>query len=185
VLGTFSKPGGTVKYSANTRSLIVTLVALGCCIGAIFTPFGTAQAAAPGYKVSMIKSAAEDAREAVENGEAPQQDCTMVSMQGKSIIKDHSDDAEAVSVATEAMEACSFEIPVAYFGMVLDTVQKQLEADPDDVNPCNDFTSEFTVYFSIAASPPPGAADSEERVKAALSERAKEVCPFSASMMGF
>ena len=174
-----------MRYSANTRSLFITLLLLGCYTGAIFTPLGTARAAAPGYKVNMVKSAAEDAREAVQNGEAPQQDCTMVSMQGKSIITDHADDVEAVSVAAEAMEACSFEIPVAYFGRVLDTVQKQLEADPDDINPCNDFTSEFTVYFSVAASPPPGAADSEERVKAALSERAKEVCPFSAGMMGF
>lgn len=174
-----------MKYSIQTRRLLITLVFLGCGMGALLIPDSTAQAAAPGYKVRIVQGSAEDAREAVKNGETPEQDCTMVSMQGRSIITDHLDDDEAVAVATVAMEACSFELPVAFFGMMLDTVQEQLEASPDDPNPCNDFISAFTVYFAIAASPPPGAADSEERVKAALSKRAHEVCPFSAAMMRF
>ena len=109
----------------------------------------------------------------------------MVSMQGKSIIADYADDSVAVSAATEAMEVCSFEVPVAYFGMLLDRTQKLLEDSSDDPNFCNDFTSEWAVYFNSAASAPPGADDSETRVKAALSERANEVCPFAAGMMRF
>lgn len=169
----------------TTHRLGFVSVLLGCGMVAMTAPEHTAQAAAPGYKVRMISSAAEDAREVVENGETPQQDCTMVSMQGKSVIEDHPDDESAVAVASEAMEACSFELPVAYFDMKLGTVQEQLAASPESPLPCNDFISEFAVYFSVAGKAPPNAADPEDRVKAALSERAREVCPFAAGMMGF
>jgi len=152
---------------------------------AIMAPEHAAHVAAPGYKIRMISGAAEEAREAVENGETPQQDCTMVSMQGKSVIESHPNDENAVAVASEAMEACSFELPVAYFAMKLDTVQEQLAVAPESPLPCNDFASEFTVYFSVAGKAPPNAADPEEWVKATLSERAHEVCPFAAGMMGF
>lgn len=174
-----------MRYSMQTGRLLITLVFLGCGMAALLIPDSTAQAAAPGYKVRIVQGGAEDAREAVKNGETPQQDCTMVSMQGKSIITDHADDDEAVGAATAAMEACSFELPVAFFGMMLDSVQERLEGKPDDPTPCNDFIRAFTVYFAIAASPPPGAADSQERVKAALSTQAHEVCPFLAAMMRF
>ena len=70
LLGTTTKPGGNMMFSTNTPKLVMTLVILGCSAGAIFAPVGTAQAAAPGYKVNMIKSSAESAREAVQNGGA-------------------------------------------------------------------------------------------------------------------
>ena len=142
-------------------------------------------AAAPGYKVSMVNSAVSGARESVENGENPQQDCTMVSMQAKSIITDHADDTEAVAVAVAAMEVCGVELPVTYFGNKLDAVQAALSKNPEAPEPCNDFVSDFTVYFATGGSALPGGADPEEQVKAALSERMHEVCPFAAGMMKF
>ena len=142
-------------------------------------------AAAPGYKVSMVNSAVSGARESVENGENPQQDCTMVSMQGKSIINDHPDDTEAVAVAEAAMEVCGVELPIAYFGNKLDAVQAALSKNPEAPEPCNDFVSDFTVYFATGGAALPGGVDPEEQVKAALSERMHEVCPFVAGMMKF
>ena len=174
-----------MMFSMRSYKFVTTLVSLICGIGILLLPDYAAATPAPGYKVRMVQSSAESARKAVTKGESPEQDCTMVSMQGKSIISSHADDEVAVAAASEAMEVCSFEVPVAWFGTMLDTVQEQLKGKPDDPNPCNDFVSAFTVYFNIAASPPPGATDSEERVKAALSEKANEVCPFSAGMMGF
>jgi hypothetical protein len=174
-----------MTHSITTRSLIFVSFLLGCGILAILVPGRDVLAAAPGYKVRMVSNAADDAREAVENGESPQKDCAMVSMQGKSIMEDHPDDKSAAEMAAEALEACNFELPVAYFRVKLDTVQKQLTASPDDPLPCNHFVREFTVYFSVASSAPAGADDPEERVKAALSERMREVCPFSAGMMRF
>jgi hypothetical protein len=174
-----------MMYSTKSHKLVTTLVFIGYGLGILALPDYAAATPAPSYKISMVKRSAESARTALKNGTSPDQDCTMVSMQGKSIITSHADDKEAVAVASEAMEICSFEVPVAYFGTMLDTVQEQLKGDPDDPNPCNDFVSAFVVYFNIAASPPPGAADSEARVKAALSDKAKEVCPLAAGMMKF
>ena len=153
---------------------------------ALMAPLQNAEAAAaPGYKVSIVNSAVSGARESVENGENPQQDCTMVSMQGKSIINDHPDDTEAVAVAVAAMEVCGVELPIAYFGNKLDAVQAALSENPDAPGPCNDFVSDFTVYFATGGAALPGGTSPEEQVKAALSERMHEVCPFAAGMMKF
>ena len=163
----------------NTSNLIHTLSAMLVFV-AVY-----AQAQAPGYKVSMVKSSSKSALAAVENGESPDQDCAMVKMQGQSIIKDHPDDTDAVVAATEAIEVCNFDVPVAHFGAMLDSVEEQLKDAPDDPIPCNDFVSAWAIYFSTSAGAAPGGEDPEERVKAALSERAHEVCPFSAGMMKF
>jgi hypothetical protein len=147
---------------------------------------------APGYKVSMIESAAEDAREAVVAGESPQQDCTMVSMQSGSILEQHADDAAAVAVAAEALEVCGYEVAVPYFDRLLDDTAAALAEDPESPHPCNDFVSEFTVYFALVKDGPERLGEDgnplptgEQRTTAALSEKATAVCPFAAAMMGF
>jgi hypothetical protein len=155
-------------------------------------PQGSAQAAAPGYKVSMIKMSANNARKKVEEGKSPQQDCTMVSMQGKDIIKNYSDDEKAMEVAIETMEICGFEVPVAYFHKYLDTVESKLAETPDSPTPCQDFVTEFAMFFTLIkdgperknadGTPVPPA---EDRVKAELSERVKKSCPLAAGMMRF
>lgn len=155
-------------------------------------PQRSAQAAAPGYKVRLVESSAEDAREAVAKGESPRQDCTMVSMQSKDIMKDHSDDEKAMEVVAKAMEICGFEVPAAYFNKYLDTVESKLAETPDSATPCSEFAREFSMFFTLVGDGPArNNADgtpvppAEGRVKAALSERAKQLCPFAAGMMRF
>ncbi len=48
--------------------------------------------------------------------------------------------------------------------------------------PCNSIVREFTVYVRAAGKAAPDSADPEERVEAALAERAREVCPFAAKL---
>lgn len=147
---------------------------------------------APGYKVSMIESAAEDAREAVAAGESPQQDCTMVSMQGGSILEQHADDTAAVAVAAEALEVCGYEVAVPYFDGLLDIAAAALAEDPESPQPCQDFVREFSTYFALVKNGPERLAEdgtpvppAKDRVGAAIAAKATAVCPFAAAMMGF
>ncbi|MDP6951235.1 MAG: hypothetical protein QGF53_00600 [Alphaproteobacteria bacterium] len=147
---------------------------------------------APGYKVRMIESAAEDAREAVAAGESPKQDCAMASMQSASVFDQHADDDAAMAVAAEALEVCAYEVAVPYFDRLLDATAAALAEDPESPHPCNDFVSEFTVYFALIKDGPERVGEDgeplptgEQRTAAALSEKAKAVCPFAAGMMGF
>ena len=178
------------------RNITIILVAAWLVLGLGPLPGNglqkSAQAAAPGYKVSMIKRSAKKARIKVEEGKSPRQDCTMVSMQGRDIIENYSDDEKAMEVVVEAMEICGFEAPVAYFNKFLDTVESKLAETPDSPTPCQDFAKEFTMFFALVkegperknadGTPVPPA---EDRVKAELSERANQVCPFAAGMMRF
>jgi hypothetical protein len=153
---------------------------------------GKAHADAPGYKVRLVESSALKALESVDEGESPQQDCAMVSMMGRDIMNNHSDDAEAMVVVSEAMETCSFDVPVAYFSKFLDSVEMRLLETPDSPTPCQDFISEFAIYSGLIGDGPERknedgttVAPAEERVKAELSDRVKQSCPLVAGMRGF
>jgi len=167
------------------RNAILRLLMAAAMAGGMLTASGSAaNAAAPGYKVRMVESGAEAARAAVEKGESPQDECAQVAMQGRSILDEHADDEAAVGVAKAAFESCGYELPVSYFGGRIEAVADQLAATPGSPLPCNDFVSEFSVYFSVASGGPVDGADPEARVKEALSARVKEVCPYAA-MAGF
>jgi hypothetical protein len=170
---------------AMKRNSILRLAMAAAMAGGMLTASGSAaNAAAPGYKVRMVEGGVEDARAAVEKGESPEGDCSQVAMQGRSILDEYSDDANAVIVAKAALESCGYELPVTYFGARIEAVADQLAAAPGSPVPCNDFVSEFSVYFNVASGGPVDGADPEKRVKETLSERVKEVCPYAA-MAGF
>jgi hypothetical protein len=147
---------------------------------------------APGYKVSMVERAAAKAQEVVAAGESPQQDCTMVSMQGGNILDQHADDTAAVAVVAEALEICGYEVAVPFFDGLLDTTAAALAEDPESPQPCQDFVREFSMYFALVKNAPERLAEdgtpvppAKDRVGAAIAEKATAVCPFAAAMMGF
>lgn len=151
-----------------------------------------AQEPVPGYKLSLIKRSAQSALDSVGAGASPVQDCTMVSMLGREIMKSNFEDTVAMALVSEAMEICGFEVATAYFNTILDGVDSKMAETPDSPVPCQDFVTEFSLYFTLVKEGPERLADdgtsvpsAVDRVKAELSDRVTATCAFAAAMLGF
>lgn len=146
---------------------------------------GSAYAQDAAKKIKSIEANVKAARESAETDKLVEGYCNMAWAGIKNIRKNYSSDKSAMDAAAKALEACNFEIPVAYFG-------KRLEATR-----CDTFITKARNYFEgfgVFALGIFGKAKPEQqkqleatrsRFEAALSGRVTKVCPVQAKAQGF
>ncbi len=148
-------------------------------------PHGSAYAQDASQKIKSLEAYVKGARESAETDKLVEGYCNMAWAGIKNIKKNYSNDKSAMDAAAKALEACNFEIPVAYFGKRLDATR------------CDTFITKARNYFEgfglfalgIFGNPKPEQQKQLEAVRsrfeAALSERVTKVCPAQAKAQGF
>ncbi len=136
-------------------------------------------------KIKSLEANVAAARKSAETDKLVEGYCNMAWAGIKNIRKNYSSDKSAMDAVARALEACNFEIPVAYFGKHLDATR------------CNTFIKKARRYFEgfgAFALGVFGKATPEQqkqveaarsRFEAALSGRVNKVCPAQAKAQGF
>lgn len=96
---------------------------------------GSAYAQDAAKKIKSIEANVKAARESAETDKLVEGYCNMAWAGIKNIRKNYSSDKSAMDAAAKALEACNFEIPVAYFGKRLDATR------------CDTFITKARNYF--------------------------------------